>query len=81
MLTCLKIWIPLNLLLFSIVIAKAQEQKPVNIPLTQQEQKIMLEMCEAAKFGFRAQFEAICPALKNKFEEAMKPKEKPEAEK
>lgn len=72
MLITIKIWILLNMLLFSIVLACAQDQKPIDVPFATSERAAMLEMCEAAKYGYAAQFTPICPLLKRKFEEAEK---------
>lgn len=84
----MKIWhglryaFPIGLALWGmigIVCIKAfgQEQAKVPVPLAASEMKVILDMCEAAKFGYRAQFDAICPNLKTRFDAAEKDAVKP----
>ena len=76
----MKIWILVNLFVLALSFgAPAFAQNAMDkipVPLAPSEMKIILQMCEAAKFGYRAEFEPICPQIKDAFDAAKTADEK-----
>lgn len=48
---------------------------PAPVPFTLEERQAVLQMCEAARWASRMQFDQMCEALKARFVETDKPKE------
>lgn len=57
--------------------AEPPQDAPITVTMTQQERSVVMQMCEAARWAARIQFDSVCEYFSRKFAAAEEVKQKP----